>query len=69
MKRNEHLIDRVIRITIGLATGTLILSGAVTGTPAVILGVLATILLLTGTAGFCAIYALLGVSTCGAKKC
>lgn len=68
MYRNVGVIDRIVRIVLGVAAGVAIATGEVTGTVAVITGIGATILLGTGIAGFCAIYAIFGVKTCPAQK-
>lgn len=63
MKANEGGADRALRIIGGLA----ILSLAFVGpqTPWAYIGVVP---LLTGLVGFCPLYALLGVNTCGTSK-
>jgi hypothetical protein len=67
--RNEHAIDRVIRVLAGIAAVlaawfTLGLAdGAVLGILALIVGL---VLVATGLAGFCPAYRLLGVRTCKA---
>ncbi len=67
MKRNVGTIDRVIRIGIALIIGVLYLTGQLSGTAAVILGIVALILLITGLFGSCPLYAVLGMSTCPRK--
>jgi len=63
MKANEGGVDRALRIIGGLA----ILSIAFVGpqTPWAYIGVVP---LLTGLVGFCPLYALLGVNTCGTGR-
>jgi hypothetical protein len=56
-------IDRVVRIILAVAVGILYLTGAITGTAAIALGVLALIFLATSAIGFCPLYALLGFTT------
>jgi hypothetical protein len=68
MKTNESAIDRIIRVIIGLAFGSLVLFHVVTGTAAIVIGVIGVIVLLTGLVGFCAIYAVFGLSTCKVTK-
>lgn len=63
MKRNMGTADRVIRVSLAVVFGVLILTNAVTGTAGTILGVLAVIFLLTSAAGFCPLYAPFGIST------
>lgn len=67
MKRNVGTIDRVIRVVIALVIGGLYVTGQISGTAAVILGILALIFLVTGLAGSCPLYAALGLSTCPRK--
>jgi hypothetical protein len=64
MKRNENAVDRVIRVIFGLALVVLVSLKVVTGVAAIVLGVVGGIVFLTGVVGFCAIYALLGLSSC-----
>ncbi|ADT84388.1 MULTISPECIES: YgaP family membrane protein [Thermococcus] len=65
MERNEGTLDRLLRIVIGI-----VLLGIWAGmnvpyeTVLLIVGLIA---LVTGLTGFCAIYKLLGISTC--KEC
>jgi len=63
MTRNVGSADRVIRTLAALAIGVLIMGGQLAGTAAVILGVVAVVLLATGAAGFCPLYALLKLTT------
>lgn len=63
MKRNMGGIDRVIRIVLAVAVGVLYLTGSITGTAAMVLGVLAVIFLATKASGFCPLYAPFGIST------
>jgi|WetSurMetagenome_2_1015567.scaffolds.fasta_scaffold1458889_1 hypothetical protein len=64
MKINENATDRIIRIILAVGLGAIVALKIVTGITAIILGALAGILFITGAIGFCAIYALLGLSTC-----
>jgi hypothetical protein len=63
MRQNEGTLDRTVRIVGGLA----ILSLAVVGpqTPWALLGIIPVI---TGTAGYCPAYKLIGINTCGMRK-
>jgi hypothetical protein len=63
MKKNVGLADTVVRVILALAVVVLYLMGLVHGTTAIVLGALSAILLATGVAGFCPLYALLGIST------
>ncbi|MDP1737576.1 MAG: DUF2892 domain-containing protein [Caulobacter sp.] len=63
MKLNEGAVDRILRIVVGLAILSLVFVGP--QTPWAWLGVIP---LLTGIVGFCPLYALLGINTCGAPR-
>jgi len=63
MKKNMGAIDRGLRLVAALIIGGLILTGSLTGTPAVALGILAVIFVLTSLIGFCPLYVPLGLST------
>ena len=59
MHKNEGVVDRVIRIAVGLG----LLSMTVVG-PQALWGLVGLVPLLTGVLGFCPAYRLLGISTC-----
>jgi hypothetical protein len=63
MKTNEGAVDRVLRVVVG--AGILSLAFVGPQTPWAYLGVIP---LLTGLVGFCPLYAVLGVNTCGVRK-
>jgi len=63
LARNEHTIDRALRVILGL--GLLAIAFVGPKTP---LGYLGIIPLATGLAGTCPIYSLLGLSTCRLPK-
>jgi Protein of unknown function (DUF2892) len=63
MRVNEGTLDRVLRVVAGAG----ILSLAFIG-PQTPWGYLGLIPLITGLVGYCPAYALLGISTCPAKK-
>ncbi len=65
MKKNMGTVDRVLRVLIAVVVGVLYLSGQITGTAAIILGIVAGIFLLTGFVGFCPLYAPFRISTRG----
>jgi hypothetical protein len=60
---NEHPIERVIRVVLGVA----ILSLAFVG-PRTPWGYLGLVLIVTGLVGSCPLYTLLGFSTCPVKR-
>lgn len=63
LPRNEHNVDRVLRIIVGLALLPLAFIG-----PQTPWAWLALVPLVTGALGSCPIYTLLGVSTCPIQK-
>lgn len=63
MKKNMGTADRLIRIIIAIAVAVLIITQAVTGTAAIIMGLLATIFLLTSLVSFCPLYVPFKIST------
>ncbi len=58
--QNEHVIDRVLRVILGIGILSLVFVG-----PHSLWGLLGLIPLATGLVGSCPIYALLGISTRG----
>ncbi|WP_258084190.1 YgaP family membrane protein [Thermococcus thermotolerans] len=65
MERNEGTLDRLLRIVIGIVLLS-IWAGMNVPYETVLL-IVGLIALVTGLTGFCAIYKLLGISTC--KEC
>jgi hypothetical protein len=63
MKKNIGQIDRIIRVALAVLVGILYFTGVISGTWAIILGILAVVLLVTGLVGTCPLYMLLGTST------
>ena len=63
MKKNEHNIDRALRVIAGLALISLTVSGVIG-----VWGWIGVLPLVTGVIGFCPAYAILGFSTCPMKK-
>ncbi len=63
MKVNEGTVDRVLRVIVG--AGVLSLAFVGPHTP---WGYLGVIPIFTGFVGFCPLYHLLGVNTCGVQK-
>ena len=59
MPRNEGMIDRIVRVIIGLGLISLVFVG-----PQTSWGYLGLIPLLTGLVGFCPVYTILGIRTC-----
>ena len=65
MKKNMGTIDRVIRVVVALTVGVLYLTGQISGTAAIILGILAVVFVLTSLMGSCPLYLPFGLSTRG----
>lgn len=63
MDRNVGPEDRVVRIVVALALGVLIYMNVVEGTAAILTGVIAAILLLSGLLARCLVYKLLDIDT------
>jgi len=61
-KKNEGTVDRVLRVLVGLVLISLVFIG-----PQTLWGWVGVLPLVTGIAGICPAYALLGISTCGTK--
>ena len=55
-------IDRIIRTALAILVGVLYFTGQISGTVAIVLGVLAVIFLLTSVISICPLYAALGIS-------
>jgi hypothetical protein len=63
MKPNEGTVDRILRVVVGLGVLSLAFIG-----PQTPLGYLGLVPLLTGAIGWCPLYAILRINTCGLKK-
>ncbi len=63
MKKNVGSTDSAIRIVVALAIVVLFAKGMLSGTVALIAGIVAVIFIVTGLAGTCPIYSLTGLST------
>lgn len=56
-------IDKTIRVLLALVVGVLYFTGAINGTAAIVLGILAIVFLLTSLVSFCPLYAPFKIST------
>lgn len=63
MKPNMGTIDRIVRVVLAIAVLVLYLIGAISGTVALVLGVLAVIFVATSFFAFCPLYLPLKIST------
>lgn len=60
---NEHPVERVVRVGVGLALVTLAVMGTIG-----VWGYIGVVPILTGLVGRCPLYTLLGISTCPMRK-
>ena len=63
MTKNMGTADRVIRTVLALAIAVLYFTGRISGTLAVVLGILAIAFLVSSLVAWCPSYPLLGIST------
>jgi hypothetical protein len=63
MTKNMGTVDRIIRILLAVVIIALYATGQITGTAAIVLGIIAVVFLLTGLIGFCPAYLPLGIKT------
>ncbi|WP_372906621.1 DUF2892 domain-containing protein [Rhodohalobacter sp.] len=63
MKKNMGNIDRGLRVVIALVVAILYFTGLISGTAAIILGILAAVFILTSLVGTCPLYLPFGLST------
>jgi len=63
MQKNMGTIDRLLRTIIAVVIIVLYFTGQITGTAAIILGILAVVFLLTSAVSFCPLYVPLKINT------
>ncbi|MCU0428164.1 MAG: DUF2892 domain-containing protein [Candidatus Kapabacteria bacterium] len=63
MKKNMGTLDRIIRVILAAVVGVLYLTGAISGTAALILGALAVVFLATSAVSSCPLYLPFNIST------
>lgn len=63
MKQNVGTIDRIIRMIAAIVIVALYFTNQITGTAAIILGVIALVAVVTSIIGICPAYLAVGVST------
>lgn len=63
MTKNMGTVDRIVRAVLAIIIIALYATGQITGTAAIVLGIIATVFLLTGIIGFCPAYLPLGIKT------
>lgn len=64
MKANMGLADKAIRVLLAVLAAVLIYLKVLTGTWAIIAGVVAIVFVLTSLISFCPLYTVLGIKTC-----
>ncbi len=65
IKANEGTLDRILRVVLGLLLLVLALLQVVSGIWLWVAAIVGAILLVTGLVGFCPLYTLLKINTCG----
>jgi hypothetical protein len=68
MKTNMGTLDRVVRTVIALAIATLYFTGKISGTVAIVLGIVAVAFLVTSLVSRCPVYVPFGLSTRKERK-
>jgi hypothetical protein len=63
MKKNMGTADRIIRTILAIVVAILYFTDQITGTAAIVLGIIAIVFLLTSLVGFCPLYAPFRLST------
>ena len=63
MKQNMGTADKVIRLTVVAIIAVLYFAGQITGTAAIVLGIVAVAFLVTSLIGWCPTYVPFGIST------
>ena len=67
MTKNMGSIDRALRFGVAVLIAVLYFTGVISGTVALILGIIAVVFILTSFVGTCPAYLPFGLSTRGAK--
>lgn len=65
MQANMGSADKIIRILLAITVGLLYYFGIISGTLAIILGILALVFIITSFISFCPLYLPFGISTRG----
>jgi hypothetical protein len=68
MKKNMGTTDKTLRILLAVVIAILYFTHIISGTLAIILGILTIISLLASSVSFCPLYVLLGINTTKKKK-
>lgn len=67
MTKNMSNLDRGLRFIVAAIVAILYFTNIISGTTAIVLGVIAVIFAATSLVSFCPLYRLIGVSTCKVK--
>lgn len=68
MKKNVGTTDQIVRVIIAAVAVGLIITKTLTGTWAIVAGIVGAAMLLTAVSGFCGLYKVFGMSTCPKKS-
>lgn len=68
MKTNMGATDKTIRILIAVIIGVMYFTNIISGTTAIILGILAIVFVLTSLISFCPLYLPFGINTSNKKN-
>lgn len=64
MTKNMGTLDKTLRVIVAVVLAALIYTGQITGTWAIVAGVVAAVFVLTSLVGFCPAYLPFGLKTC-----
>jgi len=67
MDKNMGTADRAIRVLLAIVVGILYVMGTISGTAAVVLGLIAVVFVVTSAMGFCPAYLPFKITTAGKK--
>ncbi len=68
LTQNEGTLDRIIRVVLGVALGAAFAAGAVAAPLSYVALIVAALLVVTGLAGFCPLYRVLGLRTIPVRR-
>ncbi|MCH7400462.1 DUF2892 domain-containing protein [Belliella kenyensis] len=68
MKKNMGFLDKAIRFALALLVGVLYYTGVISGTLAIVLGLLAIVFIITSFISFCPLYLPFGINTSRKRK-
>lgn len=68
MKQNMGMADKIIRLVVAAIIAVLYFAGQITGTAAIILGIIAVAFVATSVVGWCPTYVPFGISTRKSEK-